>query len=71
MTEWLRSLESTDHEPNLTASSHSPAVNCCMQFVGRTLGLSLRRKKDFSATIKGHRQKIKENLTGSGLVDES
>jgi hypothetical protein len=37
-----------------------------MQFVGRTLGLSLRRKKDFCATIEGHRQKIKENLTGSG-----
>lgn len=37
-----------------------------MQFVGRTLGFSLRRKKDFCATIEGHRQKIKENLTGSG-----
>ena len=37
-----------------------------MQFVGRTLGFSLLRKKDFCATIEGHRQKIKENLTGSG-----
>lgn len=25
-----------------------------MQFVGRTLGFSLRRKKDFCATIEGH-----------------
>jgi hypothetical protein len=34
-----------------------------MQFVGRTLGFSLRRKKDFCATIEGHRQKIKKKKT--------
>ncbi len=46
---WWKGLESSEHELNPEAS-HSSKVNCYKQFVGRTLGFSLRKKNDFFAT---------------------